>query len=33
MAEGPIARVILPRRIPNGFHATFVSQATMNRWK
>jgi len=33
MAEGPIARVILPRRIPHGFHATFVSQTTLNRWK
>jgi carotenoid cleavage dioxygenase len=33
MAEGPIARVILPRRIPHGFHATFVNQATLNRWK
>jgi carotenoid cleavage dioxygenase len=33
MAEGPIARVILPRRIPHGFHATYVSQTTLNRWK
>jgi len=33
MAEGPVARVILPRRIPHGFHATFVSQTTLNRWK
>ena len=33
MAEGPLARVILPRRIPHGFHATFVSQSTLNRWK
>jgi carotenoid cleavage dioxygenase len=33
MAEGPVARVILPRRIPHGFHATYVSQSTLNRWK
>jgi carotenoid cleavage dioxygenase-like enzyme len=33
LAEGPIARVILPRRIPSGFHATFVSQQTLDRWK
>ena len=33
MADGPVARVVLPRRVPNGFHATYVSQATMNRWK
>jgi carotenoid cleavage dioxygenase-like enzyme len=32
MAEGPIARVLLPRRIPHGFHATYVSEKTMQRW-
>ena len=31
--RGPIARVIMPRRVPNGFHATYVSQAVMQRWK
>lgn len=33
MAKGPIARIVLPRRVPHGFHATFVSQKTMDRWK
>ena len=33
LAEGPIARVLLPRRVPNGFHATFVSQRTLERWR
>lgn len=33
LAQGPVARIILPRRVPNGFHATFVSQATLDRWK
>jgi carotenoid cleavage dioxygenase len=33
MAEGPMARIILPRRVPHGFHATFVSQKTLDRWK
>ena len=33
MAEGPIARILLPRRIPHGFHATFVSQKNLDRWK
>ncbi|WP_333707013.1 carotenoid oxygenase family protein [Ottowia beijingensis] len=32
MAEGPIARLVLPQRVPHGFHATFVSQKTMDRW-
>lgn len=31
--RGPIARVQLPRRVPNGFHATFVPQAVMDRWR
>lgn len=33
MADGPVARVILPRRVPNGFHATYVSQAVLDKWK
>ena len=33
LAKGPVARVLLPRRMPHGFHATFVSQKTMDRWK
>ncbi|RYY85017.1 MAG: apocarotenoid-15,15'-oxygenase, partial [Comamonadaceae bacterium] len=33
IAEGPVARVVLPRRVPNGFHATYVSQAVLDRWK
>ncbi len=33
LAEGPVARIVLPRRVPNGFHATFVSQKTLDRWK
>ncbi len=32
LAEGPVARIIMPRRVPNGFHATYVSAATMARW-
>lgn len=30
--SGPIARLPLPRRVPNGFHATFVSAEVMRRW-
>jgi len=26
-AGGPIARILLPQRVPNGFHATYVSAA------
>ena len=33
LAEGPIARILVPQRIPHGFHATFVSQKTMQLWK
>ncbi len=33
MAAGPIARILLPRRMPHGFHATFVDQQTLDRWK
>jgi carotenoid cleavage dioxygenase len=33
IAEGPVARVLLPRRVPHGFHATYVSQKTLERWK
>lgn len=33
MAQGPVARILLPRRVPHGFHATFVSQQTLDRWK
>ena len=33
LAEGPVARILVPQRIPHGFHATFVSQQTMQRWK
>lgn len=33
LAQGPVARMPLPRRVPNGFHATYVSQKTLDRWK
>jgi carotenoid cleavage dioxygenase-like enzyme len=33
LAQGPVARIPLPRRVPNGFHATYVSQKTLDRWK
>jgi carotenoid cleavage dioxygenase len=30
--RGPIARILLPRRVPHGFPATYVSDAVMRRW-
>ena len=33
LAQGPVARIVLPRRVPHGFHATFVSQSVLDRWK
>ncbi|MCW5627459.1 MAG: carotenoid oxygenase family protein [Burkholderiaceae bacterium] len=33
LAQGPVARILMPRRIPHGFHGTFVSQQTLERWK
>ena len=33
MTQGPVARVLLPRRVPHGFHATYVSQANLDKWK
>lgn len=33
LAEGPVARVLLPRRVPHGFHATYVSKKVLERWK
>jgi carotenoid cleavage dioxygenase len=33
LAEGPVARVPLPRRVPHGFHATYVSQRVLDRWQ
>jgi carotenoid cleavage dioxygenase-like enzyme len=33
LAHGPVACIPLPRRVPNGFHATYVSQRTLDRWK
>ena len=33
LAQGPVARILMPRRIPHGFHGTFVSQHTLDRWK
>ena len=33
MTQGPVARVLLPRRVPHGFHATYVSQENLDKWK
>ena len=33
IAHGPIARILMPQRIPNGFHATYVSAKVMQRWQ
>jgi carotenoid cleavage dioxygenase len=33
IARGPIARVPMPRRVPHGFHATFVSAKVLERWR
>ncbi|MFM6993293.1 MAG: carotenoid oxygenase family protein [Rhodoferax sp.] len=31
VAQGPVARIALPQRVPNGFHATWVSRERLNR--
>ncbi|MFM6996622.1 MAG: carotenoid oxygenase family protein [Limnohabitans sp.] len=31
LQDGPLARVVLPQRVPNGFHATWVPQAQLDR--
>ena len=33
IGHGPIARILMPQRIPNGFHATYVSAKVMQRWQ
>jgi carotenoid cleavage dioxygenase len=33
MADGPVARILLPRRVPHGFHATYVSQSNLDKWR
>ncbi len=30
LADGPLARVILPQRVPNGFHSTWVRQPVLD---
>lgn len=32
LAHGPAVRIPLPRRVPHGFHATWVSAEVMARW-
>lgn len=29
VAQGPVARILLPQRVPHGFHATWVSQSRL----
>ena len=31
VAQGPVARIALPQRVPNGFHATWVSRERLAR--
>ena len=31
IAQGPVARIRLPQRVPNGFHATWVSGERLAR--
>jgi carotenoid cleavage dioxygenase len=31
IARGPVARIAMPQRVPNGFHATWVSGARLAR--
>ena len=31
--RGPVARVLLPQRVPNGFHSTYVSAARLKSGK
>jgi carotenoid cleavage dioxygenase len=30
ISDGPVAKVVLPQRVPNGFHATWVSGKRLN---
>ncbi|MFN0095855.1 MAG: carotenoid oxygenase family protein [Dehalococcoidia bacterium] len=30
ISRGPVCRVVLPQRVPNGFHATWVSEARLS---